>query len=416
MKIHEDAYKIIEESINRVKPDEAVKAALLGRDFKGKVVLIAIGKASWNMAEAAYEMLKEKVTSGVVITKYDHSRGPIGNLEIFEAGHPIVDENSIKGTKRVLDMTSALGKEDQVVFLVSGGGSALFEMPMDGVLLEDIMDITDQLLKSGADIVEINTVRKHLSKVKGGKFAEHCKDTNILSVVLSDVIGDPLDAIASGPAYRDSSTSEEAMEILERYQLKVEPHILEVLKIETPKDLRNCETVITGSVTALCSAAMEAAENRGYTPYLLSSTVDGEAKEVGRFFSAMAREVRNGNSSFQTPCAIIAGGETVVKIKGNGKGGRNQELALSCAQGIEGLEDTVFFSVGSDGTDGPTDAAGGIVDGNTASELREKEIPLEVYLDNNDSYHGLDSVGALVKTGPTGTNVNDFMVLLVNSK
>ena len=416
MKIHEDAFKIIEESINRVKPDEAVKAALSGRDFKGKVVLIAIGKASWNMAEAAYEMLKDKVTGGVVITKYDHSRGPIGNLEIFEAGHPIVDENSIKGTKRVLDMTSALGKEDHVVFLVSGGGSALFEMPMEGVLLEDIMDITDQLLKSGADIVEINTVRKHLSKVKGGKFAQHCENTSIFSVVLSDVIGDPLDAIASGPAYRDSSTSEEAMEILERYQLSVEPHILEVLKIETPKDLKNCETVITGSVTALCSAAMEVSESLGYTSYLLSSTVDGEAREVGRFFSAMAREIRNGNSSFKTPCAIIAGGETVVKIRGNGKGGRNQELALSCAQGIEGLEGTVFFSVGSDGTDGPTDAAGGIVDGDTATKLREKDIPLEVYLDNNDSYHGLDSVGALVKTGPTGTNVNDFMVLLVNER
>jgi len=413
MKLFKDAYGIITESINRVKPDEAVKSALEGKKFKGKVVIIAIGKASWNMADAAHKILKEKVTSGVVITKYDHSNGPIGNLDIFEAGHPIVDHNSLKGTKKILEMTGELGKDDHVVFLVSGGGSALFEMPMDGVQLEDIMDITDQLLRSGADIVEINTVRKHLSKVKGGKFAEHCRNTNIFSIVLSDVLGDPLDAIASGPAYRDSSTSEEAFEILERYQLVVEPHIQNVLRIETPKDVKNCETVIAGSVSALCSAAEESAKTRGYTPYLLSSTIDGEAKEVGKFFSAIAREIVSGKSSFKTPCAIIAGGETVVKIKGSGKGGRNQELALSCAQGIEGLKHTVFFSVGSDGTDGPTDAAGGIVGGETAAKLRSTGIPLEVYLDNNDSYHALEAVDALVKTGPTGTNVNDVMVLLV---
>jgi len=413
MKLFKDAYGIITESINRVKPDEAVKTALEGKKFDGKVVIISIGKASWNMADAAHKILKEKVTSGVVITKYDHSNGPIGNLELFEAGHPIVDHNALKGTKRVLEMTGELGKEDHVVFLVSGGGSALFEMPMDGVQLEDIMDITDQLLRSGADIVEINTVRKHLSKVKGGKFAEHCRNTNIFSVVLSDVLGDPLDAIASGPAYRDSSTSEEAFEILERYQLKVEPHIQDVVSIETPKDVKNCETYIAGSVSTLCSAAEESAKARGYKTYLLSSTIDGEAKEVGKFFSAIAREIVGGKSSFKTPCAIIAGGETVVKIKGSGKGGRNQELALSCAQGIEGLKHTVFFSVGSDGTDGPTDAAGGIVDGETAAKLRSTGIPLEVYLDNNDSYHALEAVDALVKTGPTGTNVNDVMVLLV---
>lgn len=413
MNISKDARSIIEQSIQSVKPDEAVISALEGRVFGGKVVIIAIGKAAFNMAEAAYGILEEQVTGGVVITKYGHAKGTIGNLEIVEAGHPIVDHNSVIGTKKVLEVTEKLGEEDHVVFLVSGGGSALFELPMEGVELEEIMDITDQLLKSGADIVEINTVRKHLSKVKGGKFAEHCSNTNILSIVLSDVIGDRLDAIASGPAYKDSSTSAESLEIIKRYQIMVEPHIIDVLKIETPKDIRNCETVIAGSVTALCRAAEEAASEKGYTPYLLSSTIDCEAREVGRFFSAMAREIRNGSSSFKAPCAIIAGGETVVKVKGNGLGGRNQELALSCAQGIDGLKDTLFFSVGSDGTDGPTDAAGGMVDGETTGKIRDLGIPLEIFLDNNDSYHALERAGGLIKTGPTGTNVNDLMVLIV---
>ncbi|WP_312653802.1 glycerate kinase [Proteiniclasticum sp.] len=414
MNISRDARGIIDQSIKSVKPDAAVISALEDRFFGGKVVIIAIGKAAFNMADAAYGILADQVTGGVVITKYGHAEGTIGNLDIVEAGHPIVDHNSVKGTKKVLEVTEKLGEKDHVIFLVSGGGSALFELPMEGVELEEIMDITDQLLKSGADIVEINTVRKHLSKVKGGKFAEHCRNTNILSIVLSDVIGDPLDAIASGPAYKDSSTSAEALDILRQYQIMVEPHILDVLKTETPKDVRNCETVIAGSVTALCRAAEEAASEKGYTPYLLSSTIDCEAREAGRFFSAIAREIRNGTSSFKAPCAIIAGGETVVKIKGSGLGGRNQELALSCAQGIEGLRDTLFFSVGSDGTDGPTDAAGGIVDGETAAKLRDSGIPLEIYLDNNDSYHALDRANGLIMTGPTGTNVNDLMVLLVS--
>lgn len=413
MNIRKDARSIIEQSIQSVKPDEAVISALKDRVFGGNVVIIAIGKAAFNMAEAAYGILEEQVTGGVVITKYGHAKGTIGNLEIVEAGHPIVDHNSVKGTKKVLEVTEKLGEKDHVIFLVSGGGSALFELPMEGVELEEIMDITDQLLKSGADIVEINTVRKHLSKVKGGKFAEHCSNTNILSIVLSDVIGDRLDAIASGPAYKDSSTSAESLEIIKRYQIMVESHIIDVLKIETPKDIRNCETVIAGSVTALCKAAEEAASEKGYTPYLLSSTIDCEAREVGRFFSAMAREIRNGSSSFKAPCAIIAGGETVVKVKGNGLGGRNQELALSCAQGIDGLKDTLFFSVGSDGTDGPTDAAGGMVDGETAGKIRDSGIPLEIFLDNNDSYHALEKAGGLIKTGPTGTNVNDLLVLMV---
>ncbi len=413
MSVKEDAAELIRQVLHEVQPDEAVNAALAGRDFTGPITLIAIGKAAWSMANAAQARLKDQIRGGVAITKYGHSQGPIPGLEILEAGHPVVDQASILATEKALAATANLTESDQVLLLISGGGSALFERPMDGVTLEDLMDITEQLLKSGADITEINTVRKHLSKVKGGKYASHCAPAKILSIVLSDVLGDRLDVIASGPAYPDPSTSEEALAILDHYLIEVDPAIREIIGQETPKQIRNVETVITGSVTRLCEAAAQTGRKLGYETHILSSTVDGEAREVGRIFAALAREIRNGTSTFKAPCAVIAGGETVVRIKGSGKGGRNQELALACAKGIEGLEDLVFFSLGSDGTDGPTDAAGGMVSGKTAATLRQQGCPIEVYLDNNDSYHGLKGADGLLFTGPTGTNVNDLMVLLV---
>lgn len=414
--LREDAQTIIAESIKEVLPEAAVIKALQEKTFPGKVVAVAIGKAAWNMAKAAKDTLGDRLEKGVVVTKYDHSRGDIAGFEIIEAGHPIADENSVLGASKALELVRDLGSEDTVVFLVSGGGSALFEKPMKGVLLEDIMDVTDQLLKSGADIVEINTVRKHLSAVKGGKFASQCGKAKIFTIVLSDVIGDRLDSIASGPAYPDSSTSEEALLIADRYSLQLSEEALQVLMIETPKVVENCETVITGSVSELCNAAAKAASALGYEPYLLSSTVDGEAREVGRFLAALAREIRRGTSTLKPPCALIAGGETVVRIKGTGKGGRNQELALSAALGIAGLPNVVIFSVGSDGTDGPTDAAGGMVDGSSVQRMRHAGKLPEVHLDENDSYHALKSIGDLLVTGSTGTNVNDLMVVLVREE
>ncbi|WP_312815277.1 glycerate kinase [Sedimentibacter sp.] len=410
MTIREDAFVIIQESIKSVLPQAAVIKALEKRNFSGDVTVVAIGKAAWTMAFAAKEKLGDKVSRGIIVTKYAHSKGPIEGFEIIEAGHPVPDENSVIGAAKALELVKNLDESDDVIFLVSGGGSAIFEKPMEGIGLEDIMDITNQLLSSGADIVEINTIRKHLSDVKGGRFALHCK-ANIFSVVLSDVLGDRLDSIASGPAYPDSSTSQQALEIVEKYKLKVSEKGLEALKTETPKEINNCETVITGSVSELCSAASSIAKSLGYQPLLLTSTLDCEAKEAGRFMASVGREIRSGNG-LATPIAVIAGGETVVHIGGKGKGGRNQELCLSAAIGIEGLNDTVIFSVGSDGTDGPTDAAGGIVDGETASKIRNADIQPEVYLDNNDSYNALKVSGDLVITGSTGTNVNDLTVLL----
>lgn len=410
--VKKDALMIIEESIKAVLPEAAVIKALEKKEFTGNIVVIAIGKAAWNMAHATKNTLGDKVLKGIVVTKYEHSKGPIDGFEIIEAGHPIPDENSVKGASRALVLVSNLTEKDHVIFLISGGGSALFEKPMEGVALKDIMDITNQLLSCGADIVEINTIRKHLSAVKGGRFALQCGRANIYSIVLSDVIGDRLDSIASGPAYPDSSTSEEALRIIDKYRLQVSDHLIEVLNLETPKKVDNCETVITGSVSALCEAAARVAEKIGYKSMLLSSTIDCEAKEAGRFMAAIAREIRRGNASIKPPCAVIAGGETVVRIAGSGKGGRNQELALSAAMGIEGLEEVIVFSLGSDGTDGPTDAAGGIVDGATADRMRASNILPEVYLDNNDSYHALKASGDLIITGSTGTNVNDLIVLL----
>jgi len=413
--IRDDAMTIIEESIRAVLPEAAVIKALEGKEIKGNVVLVAIGKAAWNMANAAQDLLGSKVRCGIVITKYGHSRGPIKGCEIVEAGHPVPDENAVLGTTKVLQMVSTLTATDLVVFLISGGGSALFEKPLEGVSLEDIMEITGKLLGCGASINEINTIRKHLSAVKGGRFALQCGGARIYTVVLSDVIGDKLDTIASGPAYPDSTTSADAFAILKKYDIDIESHLAMAIAIETPKHLENCETVITGNVTALCEAAAKCAASLGYSPQILSTSIDSEAQVMGKFLASLARAVKNNEDSpiaLHPPCAVIAGGETIVKLTGTGKGGRNQEIALVAALGIEGLEDVVIFSLGSDGTDGPTDAAGGIVDGKTTERMRFGSIVPEESLANNDSYHALKTSEDLILTGPTGTNVNDLMVIL----
>ncbi len=416
-KLRSDAMEIIKKAIDAVLPEAAVKEALKGEDFVlrkkvaaengGKIILAAIGKAAWRMAKAAADEING--VTGAVVTKYEHSMGEIKGLEIFEAGHPVPDENTIKGTKALLKYVENLSANDTVLFLVSGGGSALFELPADGVTLDDMANITQQLLACGADIVEINTIRKHLSAVKGGRFAKLCAPAHVSMVVLSDVLGDRLDSIASGPAWPDSSTSEEALNIVKKYNLKLSDKLIKSLSHETPKQLENVNAVITGSVTALCSAAMKAAESMGYQAELLATTLDCEAKEAGAFMAAIARE----KSKSGRPCAVITGGETVVHLTGKGMGGRNQEFALSAARGISGFENIVIASVGSDGTDGPTDAAGGIVDGNTKNLLKKSGINIDDVLKENDAYNALKAANSLVITGPTGTNVNDFAFALI---
>ncbi len=411
--IQNEAQIIIEESIKNVLPQTAVEKALANKSFSGNIIVISIGKAAWTMAKAAKNILGSSIKKGVIVTKYHHSQGDMEGFEIIEAGHPVPDENSVLGTVRAIEAVRGLTNEDQVIFLVSGGGSALFEKTAEGLSLEDIKKVTGDLLKSGANIVEMNTIRKHLSDVKGGKFASLCAPAKVYSIVLSDVIGDRLDSIASGPAYPDSSTVMDVKNIIKKYNLQFNEAVLNALNNETPKELSNVETVITGSVSELCKAAAENAKKLGYTPYVLSSTLECEAKEAGKFLSSMAREIRNGNLyGMKAPCALIVGGETTVKIQGTGLGGRNQELALTAAAGIEGMKDTLIFSLGSDGTDGPTDAAGGMVDGETLDKLKQLGMDFEEILNNNDSYHGLKAVDGLIMTGATGTNVNDVMVVL----
>jgi len=413
-KLYKDANVIIDRAIKENMPGEAVRNALKNHKFNGNIYLAAIGKAAWTMAHCAQKELGSRLKRGIVITKYRHSLGDISGIEIIEAGHPLSDENTISGTKKVIEMAQELGTGDELLFLISGGGSALFEDPLPGLKLSDIVETNSQLLSCGADIVEINMIRKRLSSVKAGRFAQICVPAKVFTVVLSDVLGDRLDSIASGPAAPDLSTTEDVMAVVEKYKLKVSKTIKEYLSKETPKSLDNVETVITGSVRTLCESAAEIAASLGYTPHVLCTEMNCEAREAGRMISSFAKEIAFGSdiSRFRKPCAIILGGETVVNLKGKGKGGRNQELVLAAAEGIAGIDNLLIFSFGSDGTDGPTDAAGGIVDGTTTQRLKEKGIKITNALDNNDSYNALSAVDALIKTGPTGTNVNDVAVVL----
>lgn len=407
MQVKSDAQRIWKQAIQAVQPETAVRRALQDTAFCGSVYLVAIGKAAWSMANAAYETLEGKIIDGIVITKHQHSRGAIGNLRIYEAGHPVPDENSYAATQAVMEMVRPLGKDDTVLFLVSGGGSALFESPL--VSGEEMADITNQLLAGGADIVEMNTIRKRLSRIKGGRFAALASPANVFSVVLSDVLGDRLDMIASGPAYPDSSTCADAAEIVKKYNLHLSDRATDCLRQETPKTLTNVETHITGSVRELCAAAKKEAELLDYRCILLSDCLCCQAREAGSFLSSIARTYAGTRESI----AFLAGGETVVRLTGSGLGGRNQELALAAAPGLAGLKDTAVFSFGSDGTDGPTDAAGGYVDQDTEGKLRELGIRTEDVLQNNDAYHALGRVDGLIMTGPTGTNVNDLAMVLI---
>lgn len=406
--LRKDADEIIRKAITSVLPDKAVQKALKEIQFhSGKIILIAVGKAAWSMAHAAISSL-DHYDTGIVITKYEHVKGHLPKIDCYEAGHPVPDENSCVATEKVLTLVQELKEEDNVLFLLSGGGSALFEKPK--VDLNTLQDITKQLLACGASINEINVIRKHLSLVKGGNFAKECYPAHVYSIVLSDIIGSPLDAIASGPAYPDSSTSEQALEIIQKYHLEISEDVLEKMKEENPKELSNVTTYVTGSVTELCKNTKMICEELGYETILLTDYLDIEASDAGKFLGDIALTHCNDKKKI----AFIAGGETVVHLKGHGKGGRNQELALAASESIKGLSNVAIFSIGSDGTDGPTDAAGGYVDGDTFQALEQKGISLENTLNNNDAYNALKEVDGLIITGPTGTNVNDVAVILIS--
>ena len=401
------AEQIARAAIEAVKPDAAVRRAVEHMEFGGNVYLVAAGKAGWQMAKAALDCLDCKIAGGVVVTKYDHVMGELPGVSCYEAGHPVPDENSFQGTQAALDLTKNLKETDTVLFLLSGGGSALFEKPF--VTGDELQDVTKQLLACGAEITEMNTIRKRLSQVKGGRFAQWCAPAKVEAVVLSDVLGDPLDMIASGPAAVDASTCEDALAIAEKYALKLSDTAMECLKQETPKELTNVRSQIIGSVRELCRAASEEAQKLGYESVYLTDQLTCEAREAGSFLASVLKSHANDGKKL----AFLAGGETVVHLTGKGLGGRNQELALGAAAGLGGLHNVCVISVGSDGTDGPTDAAGGYADGDTLAQLKAVGLQLHEVLADNDAYHGLKAVDGLIVTGPTGTNVNDVAIGLI---
>lgn len=405
--LRKDAETIIADSIREVQPDSAVIRALKEMTLTGKIKLVAAGKAAWQMAKAASNYLGERLEQGIVITKYGHVRGELPRIRCCEAGHPVPDEGSFDAARKALALTENLTKDDTVLFLLSGGGSALFELPL--IPAEELQDVTRQLLACGADIVEINTLRKRLSAVKGGRFAQHCAPAKVFSIILSDILGDPPDMIASGPTCPDSSTCADAMEIVRRYDLSLNEETRRLLTVETPKTLANARWMITGSVRELCDAAARSCRKLGYEPFFLTDRLCCQAREAGSVMASILRTHAGDGKKL----AFLAGGETVVRLTGSGKGGRNQELALAAAEGISGLSNAALFSVGSDGTDGPTDAAGGFVDGATRQRLLEEGIHIDQVLLNNDAYHALQRTDGLIFTGPTGTNVNDVTVGLV---
>lgn len=407
MTLKEELRQIAAEVIAESLPDAAVRRAL-GEipAARGRTIVVSVGKAGWQMAKAASEMLRGAFDAGYVVTKYDHSKGDLEGFRVFEAGHPQMDQNSLDATQAVLDAVSGLTEDDRVLLLLSGGGSALFEKPL--IPLEELQDINAQLLACGADIVEMNTIRKRLSAVKGGRFAQACAPAQVLSIILSDVVGDREDMIASGPACADRSTAREAMEIVAKYKLRLSPEALALMQAAPVSELPNARSLVTGGVGQLCEAARAACERRGYAADVLTSCLCCEAREAGTFLGCIAvTHAQEGRRAY------IAGGETVVHLRGRGKGGRNQELALSAAQQIHGLANVAVLSLGSDGTDGPTDAAGGVVDGASRAMLEAKGLKIFDILDENNAYAGLQACDGLLVTGPTGTNVNDVSIVLI---
>lgn len=404
-----NAQKMIEAALRSADPVRNVTDALKRQHYSGSLTVVAAGKAACTMAKAAYNVLGDQIETGFALTKYGHAINLPDVFTVREAGHPLPDENSVRGTEEILTITDQLTADDTLLFLLSGGASALFESP--AIPLDTLRKLTDALLKCGADITEINTVRKRLSKVKGGKFAKRCR-CKIDCIILSDVLGDRTDVIASGPCCNDTSTTEDAEKILLKYPEVFAdfPEVGRLLRQKPVRDVTNARCIIAGNIELLCQGAEACAELLGYDTHLMTTSLTGEAREQGK---RIARDAIAFAAKPHKPTVFLYGGETTVTVTGSGKGGRNQELALAAAIELKGHSGITLFSLGSDGTDGPTDAAGGIADGETYDAIRCAGSP-EEFLRNNDAYHALKAAHALLLTGPTGTNVNDLTAVLIS--
>jgi glycerate 2-kinase len=434
----EKVLPILSAALEAVDPIHAVKrhVSLAGDELRiGKrvydlseyrnIYIIGGGKAGGSMALAMEEILGEHLTAGLINTKY----GYLSETEIVrinEAGHPIPDAAGMSGAREIVEMAAKASEDDLLVCLISGGGSALMTLPVEGITLVDMENLTLALLRCGATINEINAIRKHLSQIKGGNLSRLGYPAEVVSLILSDVVGNPLDVIASGPTVPDSSTFVQAYGIIESYGLldELPSSIVEHLHKgkegiipETPKDgdpvFAKTYNLIIASNEVAAQAAKAKAEDLGFNALLLSTFVEGEAREVAHVFSAIAKEILHSGRPVSPPACVVAGGETTVTIRAEGKGGRNQELALAGALQIEGLDEVMIVTLATDGTDGPTDAAGAIADGSTLQRGMEKGLSASAYLANNDSYHFFEELDDLIITGPTNTNVNDLTFVFV---
>lgn len=389
------------------------------------VFLVGSGKASSSMARTIEEILGDRITKGVITTKYGHGL-PLKKIEIVEAGHPLPDQKGYEGAKRIQRLLKESGPKDLVIFLLSGGGSALLPLPANRIDLKEKQEVTQLLLDCGADIKEINTLRKHISRMKGGWLAKWAYPSRVIGFILSDVVGDPLDVIGSGPTVPDPSTFEQALEILKKYDLinEVAPSILRHLQLgkegkveETPKPgdavfEKVTNTLIGSNIVALLAAGEEAT-SLGLNTLILSSSVEGETREAARFHTAIAKEVIRSGNPIPRPACILSGGETTVTIRGKGVGGRNQEFALAGALEISGVEKVVVLSGGTDGTDGPTDATGAVADNTTVDRWKSMGLDPKSYLNDNNAYPLFERLDDLLITGPTHTNVMDVRIILV---
>jgi glycerate-2-kinase len=390
-----------------------------------RVYVVGGGKASGSMAEAVEQILGKRVTGGFVNVPHG-CKNRTSRIELHEANHPIPDEAGVDGTRRILEIAKQAERDDLIICLISGGGSSLMPLPRENISLADKKEMTQALLKSGATINEVNTVRKHISDFKGGWLAKKAYPATILNLILSDVVGDPLDFIASGPTVPDSTTFKEAIDVLKKYNLwaTAPESIRKVLSKgegglipETPKAgdraFKKVYNIVVGNNRSSSLAACEQLKTEGLNTLLLTATMEGEARHIGVMLASIAAEVLASSHPAPRPAGVVAGGETTVTVTGEGLGGRNQELALAAASRLKGLEGITLVSLSTDGVDGPTDAAGAVIDGKTVARALRMGLVPEKFLAENDSYHFFSRLGDLIFTGPTGTNVNDVSVTVV---
>lgn len=401
-KLKQHALAIFRAALDAADPAHAVHAHwnINPAEYR-RVYVVGAGKASAAMAQAVERRAGSRIYAGLLNVKYGHT-APLKRIELNECGHPVPDENGVRGAERIAELAAGAGKDDLVLCLISGGASALLPLPVKGLTLSAKQELTRKLLACGADIVEMNKVRKHLSRIKGGRLAALAAPAKVVSLILSDVVGDNLDVIGSGPTVADSSTVEDARAVLAKYRIRTPAaRFFE----ETPKRVA-AQNIVIGSNRQALYAAARKARVLGYKVLLLSSSIEGETRDVARMHAAIAREIVESGNPATPPLCLISGGETTVTLRGKGKGGRNQEFALAAAIDIAGLRKTAILSCGTDGSDGPTDAAGGVVTGSTATEGATRALA------ENDSYSYLKSRKALVITGPTNTNVMDIHLIL----